>query len=175
MNKPYPNFAFKMMSFIYIFRDLFAPPEELLKELEIKQGYNILDYGCGPGSFTLAAAKLVGSTGIIYAADIHPLAIKKVRKKVARKDYKNIKTIQTSCQTGLDDECIDVALLFDILHGLCEPESILKEVHRVLKKEGKLAVTIHHIKEHKGVEIVERTNLFKLEHKGGKTHTFKKM
>ncbi len=175
MDKHYPNFAFKMMSFIYIFRDLFAPPEEILKEIEIKQGYKILDYGCGPGSFTLAAAKLVGSTGKIYAADIHPLAIKKVRKKVAKKDYKNIETIQTSCDTGFDDESIDVALLFDILHGLSEPESIIKEVHRVLKKEGKLTVTIHHIKEHKGVEIVERTSLFKLENKGKKTHTFKKM
>ena len=175
MDKRYPNFAFKMMSFIYIFRDLIAPPEEILKEIEIKQGYKILDYGCGPGSFTLAAAKIVGSAGKIHAADIHSLAINKVRKKVARKGYKNIETILTSYETGLDDESIDVALLFDILHGLSEPESILKEIYRVLKKEGKLAVTIHHIKEHKGVEIVDRTSLFKLEHKGGKTHTFKKM
>lgn len=175
MDKHYPNFAFKIMSFIFKFRDLFTPPEEILKEIEIKQGYKILDYGCGPGSFTLAAAKIVGSTGKIHAADIHPLAIKKVRKKVARKDYKNIETIQTSSETGLDDESIDIALLFDILHELSEPESIIKEVHRVLKKEGKLSVTIHHIKEHKGVEIVERTGLFKLENKGKKIHTFKKI
>ena len=52
MDKSYPNFAFKTMSFMYKFRDFLAPPEEILKEIEIEQGYNILDYGCGPGSFT---------------------------------------------------------------------------------------------------------------------------
>ena len=122
------------MSFIFKFRDLLVPPEQTLKEIEIKQGYKILDYGCGPGSYTLAAAKLVGSSGKVYAADVHPLAIKKVFRKASRKAYTNVETIQTCCETGLDDESIDVALLFDILHGLSEPESILKELHRVLKK-----------------------------------------
>jgi len=48
------------MSFGYKFRDFFLPRRNILDEVGIKEGFHILDYGCGPGGYVAAASKLVG-------------------------------------------------------------------------------------------------------------------
>ncbi len=85
MNKPkgrlMPNIGFRLMSFSFWWRDRFLNPKKILEELDIGQGQAVLDFGCGPGSFTIPTARIVGETGKVYALDIHPLAIKTVEKK----------------------------------------------------------------------------------------------
>ncbi|MCK4241915.1 MAG: methyltransferase domain-containing protein, partial [Dehalococcoidia bacterium] len=61
------------MSLTYKFRDLRLPRMDILKEVGIEPGFHVLDYGCGPGSYTIPLAELVGESGKIYALDIHPL------------------------------------------------------------------------------------------------------
>ena len=60
------------MSLIFWLRDKVVPPLQVLNEVGIEPGYSVLDFGCGPGGFTIAAAKLVGTSGEVFAADIHP-------------------------------------------------------------------------------------------------------
>jgi len=81
MDKPMSDSHFKLMSFGYKFRDFFLPRMNVLKEAGIKPGFHVLDYGCGPGGYIIAAAELVGKSGKIYALDIHPLAIQSSRLK----------------------------------------------------------------------------------------------
>jgi precorrin-6B methylase 2 len=64
---------------------------------------NVLDFGAGSGSYSIPAAQLVGPTGEVYAADIHPLALKEIRKKAEMKGIKNLRTILTACETELPD------------------------------------------------------------------------
>jgi SAM-dependent methyltransferase len=85
MDKPMSDSHFRLMSFGYKFRDLLVPRRSILEEADIKPGFHILDYGCGPGSYSLAAAELVGKSGKVYALDIHPLAIQMVRDKVSKR------------------------------------------------------------------------------------------
>jgi len=95
MDKPISNFDFRFMSFGYKFRDFFNPPKSVLKEIDIKPGYYVLDYGCGPGSYSIAAAKMVGKSGKVYALDIHPFAIKQVNSITLGKKLENIETISS--------------------------------------------------------------------------------
>ena len=82
MDKPESNRGFKVMSFCYKFRDLFLPRMNILKEAEIQRGFHVLDYGCGPGGYVIPLAELVGTSGKIYALDIHPLAIEMVQADI---------------------------------------------------------------------------------------------
>jgi len=166
------NFHFKLMSFCYKFRDFFLPRRNILKEVGIKSGFHVLDYGCGPGSYIIPLAELVGKSGKIYALDIHPLAIQRVRSLALEKQLTNVETIHSDCKTGLPDNSIDVVLLYDTLHVLKDPDRVLEELHRVLKPNGILSVMDHHMKEDEILFRVTSRGLFKPWKKGKFTNNF---
>jgi ubiquinone/menaquinone biosynthesis C-methylase UbiE len=174
MDEPMSNFHFRFMSLAYKFRDYFKPREDVLREVGIGPGSRILDYGCGPGSYTIIAAELAGPAGKVYALDIHPLALQTVRDATSKRGLAKIETIQSDCATGLETGSIDVVLLFDIFHGLSDPNEVLGELHRVLRSEGILSVSDHHMKEHEIISRVTKTGLFKLSRKGKITLSFMK-
>ena len=166
------NFNFKFMAFSYKFRDLCLPRMDILKEVGIKKGFYVLDYGCGPGSYIVPLAELVGKSGKIYALDIHPLAIQKVQDIVSKKQLANVETILSDCKTGLLDNSLDVVLLYDTFHALSAPGGILEELHRVLKADGALSFSDHHMKEYEIVSGVTNGRLFRLSRKVERTYTF---
>ena len=175
MAKPVSNVHFKLMSFGYKFRDFFLPRMNILREVGIQPGFHVLDYGCGPGGYIIAAAKLVGKSGKIYALDIHPLAIQRVQSTASKKQLANVETICSDCKTGLPDKSIDIILLYDIFHGLSEPNEVLGELHRVLKPNGILSLSDHHMKENEIASKVTDKGLFGLLRKGKRVYNFSKV
>jgi ubiquinone/menaquinone biosynthesis C-methylase UbiE len=151
---PTNNLGFRFMSIYFRFRDYFSPPNKILEKIGIPVGSNVLDFGAGTGSYSVPAAQLVGPTGKVYAADIHILAIREIRKKADMKGIKNIHTIQTDCETKLPDASIDVVLLFYVLHDFKNPDSIIIELVRILKPKGILAVIDHKFDRDKAVSTI---------------------
>ncbi|MHA2007499.1 MAG: class I SAM-dependent methyltransferase [Promethearchaeota archaeon] len=173
--KVYSNSFFRFMSFLFRIRDKFHAPFEKIKKANIKENDIVLDYGCGPGSYTIAAAEAVGPNGKVFAADIHPLALQKVSKKAKKLSYTNIETIQTDCVTGLEDESVDVVICFDMFHGIPNKNELLKEFHRVLKPNSTLTFDDHHMKEDKILNFLTSENLFQLAEKKDKQYNFNKI
>jgi len=95
-----------------------------------------------------------------------------VEEMAARKHLGNVETILSDCQTGIPDHSLDVALLYDILHDLGDPQAILAELHRVLKPDGILSVSDHHMKEKPIVAKVTEGGLFAFERRGPRTYRF---
>jgi ubiquinone/menaquinone biosynthesis C-methylase UbiE len=172
MDEPQPDFHFKFMAFGFKFRDIFLPRRNILKEVGIKPGFQVLDYGCGPGGYMLPLAKLVGKSGKIYALDIHPQAIQMVKKLAARKKLTNVQTIHSDGKTGLPANSLDAVLLYDAFHELDDPEGVLRELHRVLKPKGILSFSDHHMKEAEILSALTKSGLFNLCQKAKKTYTF---
>ena len=174
MDKPMSKFDFQFMSVGYKFRDLRLPRINILKEVGIKPGFSVLDFGCGPGSYITPLAELVGESGKIYALDIHPLAIQNVKDMVSKKRLVNVETILSDCQTGLPDNTLDAVLLYDAFHHLSDSNGVLQELHRVLKPDGILSFGDHHMKENEIVAGLTNGGLFRLLRKGQRTYTFLK-
>ncbi|MFX0175985.1 MAG: class I SAM-dependent methyltransferase [Candidatus Hodarchaeota archaeon] len=174
-NKPHSKLDFKFMSFFFRIRDIFKPPIQKLIKAELKYGDVILDYGCGPGSYTLVAAEIVGPTGTIYAADINPFAIEKVKSKLEKKHLNNIKTTTTDCKTGLDKNSIDKIICFDTFHDINDKDCVLQEFYRVLKTNGLLALDDHHLSEDNILNAVTSKNFFRLQEKKDKVYLFTKI
>jgi ubiquinone/menaquinone biosynthesis C-methylase UbiE len=170
------DFHFKSMSFGYVFRDLWhGNLRAKLEKLGIGGGQTVLDFGCGPGSYTIPAARIVGAKGKVYALDIHPLAIEAVEKKARKKKLTNITAILSDRDTGLPDESVDVVLLYDTIHLIGDKPALFKELHRVLKADGFLSVTDHHLKANEISELVEESGLFFLRERDKGLFNFKKI
>jgi ubiquinone/menaquinone biosynthesis C-methylase UbiE len=163
---------FRIMTFSFKVRDFFKPRKDIVQEIGIKEGFQVLDYGCGPSGYVPAVAELVGESGKLYALDINPLAIKTVNKLAAKKQLPNVKTILSDCDTGLPDDSIDMVLLYDAFHDLTNPDKVLTELHRVLKPNGVLSFSDHHLKENEIKSQMTRNGLFKLAKKGKRTYSF---
>lgn len=141
MQKPMNGLWFRLMALEY--RAKSTPVRQSLEDAGIKPGMSILDFGCGPGRYCLPAARLVGSAGTVYAADVHPLAIRMVAREAQRRGLANLHTVLTDCATGLPARSVDVVLLYDALHDIEDRTAVLKELRRVLKEEGRIEYQDH--------------------------------
>ena len=174
MERPQPNSSFRLMSLTFKVRDFVSPRMRVLEEVGIQPGFRVLDYGCGPGSYIPPLAELVGETGRVYALDFHPLAITMVQSIINKRRLANVETIHSDCNTGLPDSSLDVVMVYDTLHDLHDRNTVLEELHRVLKPDGVLSVHDHHLEGDELVSKVAGSGLFQLSRKGKRTCAFVK-
>lgn len=119
----------------------FFDPRSILKTIGLNNEVkNVADFGCGYGTFTIPAAKLV--SGKVYAIDLDPEMIDAVRDKIRNNAINNVDTIVRDLLgegSGLEDESVDYVLLFNMLHTK-HPRKLLDEAFRILRTNGCAAI-----------------------------------
>jgi len=168
------NLWFKLMAAEFRIRDALEPRKNIIEEVGIKQGSKVLDYGCGPGGYVKAVSELIGETGKLYALDVLPVAVDMVKNLARKSNLKNVETILSDCKTGLPNNSIDVVLLYDTFHDLEDQNAVLQELHRILKPNGTLSFSDHHMKEADITSAITNQNLFRLLTKGKYTYSFRR-
>jgi ubiquinone/menaquinone biosynthesis C-methylase UbiE len=140
-----PDFGFRMMSFLFRILYFFKPVNSYVDEFGIKKGHTVVDYGCGPGGYLRRASELAGDSGTVYAVDIHELAIASVEKIKKKFSLKNVTAVQTDGKTvGIPDNTADLIYALDMFHMVKDPNAFLKELNRIIKKEGMLIIEDGH-------------------------------
>jgi ubiquinone/menaquinone biosynthesis C-methylase UbiE len=141
-------------------------PYKLLKGAGLKEGHKVLEVGCGPGFFTIPASRIVGDEGRVYAVDIHPRAIARVKEKIEKEALKNLTPMcSNASNTGLKGGSVDLAFLFGLRYFAGGLENVISELHRVLKPGGIISFEKTRGSEGELIEEIER---------GGFTYTGKK-
>ncbi len=119
----------------------FFDPDRILRTFGLDQEIaGIVEFGCGYGTFTLSAAKMI--RGIVNAYDIEPAMVAAVDERSRQAGIKNIRLVVrdfVAQGTGLPQDSMDVALLFNILHH-DKPITLMEEAYRVLHVGGHLAI-----------------------------------
>jgi ubiquinone/menaquinone biosynthesis C-methylase UbiE len=163
------------MALEYRFRDRQQVPIRILQEIGVKSGMSVLHFGCGPGSFTLAAAQMVGIEGQVSAVDTHPLTIKSVERATFRGNINNVRLVVSDDIPGVSDGSIDVVLLYDVLHHLSEPTPILTRFDQLLASNGALSVRDHRLSGTQLIAAVTANGLFGLLRQNQWAFQFKKL
>jgi len=166
------NLDFRLMAIEFLLRDWLRPPINVLREAGMLPGMTVLDFGCGPGGFSLAAARLVEARGRVYALDIHPLAIRMVKRDAEKQGLRNIHPIHGTSAEVIPDESVNFVLLYDVLHDLPDTDSVLREIHRVLTPDGILSASDHHLQAAGLQRVITETGLFLPTGRTQRTHQF---
>jgi ubiquinone/menaquinone biosynthesis C-methylase UbiE len=116
----------------------------LFAALRLDAGGLLVDLACGPGSYSLAAARRFPALRIL-ALDLAADLVDGLRRRVAAEGLRNLRAEQAdlAAPLPLDDAAADACLLAMIVHDLAADrvaEAALREVRRVLKFGGRLAV-----------------------------------
>ena len=119
-------------------------PATLWKELDFSKGITLLDLGCGPGHYALAAAQRIGPEGTVYAVDLWDEGLAHLQQRAGQECLYNIKGLVAEAgDIPLDDQSVDVGFMATVLHDLVEAGTAagaLQELLRVLKPGGLLAI-----------------------------------
>ena len=114
---------------------------EVLQQVEIRRGQIVLDFGYGPGTYAIPAAKIVGEQGRVYAFD-------KAGKPII----------------DLIDESMNIVLLFDVFQSHYFPQSddrrkLLNEIYRIMKSSTFISVWPKHM-ESAAKDEIENANFY---------------
>jgi len=112
---------------------------KLISLLDVKENVHFLDVGCGTGWAVGEAAKLVDFKGQFFGIDLSPKMIKKAKVNFACRD--NFYFIEANAESiPLRDDVCDIVICTHSFHHYLNPNRVLREMHRVLKKGGKLYI-----------------------------------
>jgi ubiquinone/menaquinone biosynthesis C-methylase UbiE len=119
-----------------------------LKNIGVKTGDKILDFGCGVGHYSIPAAIAVGETGTVHAVDRDQDPLDEIKRKADRLGLKNIKMGKYFTEIGyaLVGCAVNVILLYDVLHYFERSDRIrlYGKCFRILDDDGLLSVYPKH-------------------------------
>src|SRR6476469_6083616 len=101
---------------------------------------DVVEFGCGFGTFTIPAAER--TTGRVIAIDIDAIMVAETTRKAARAGLSNVVGIVrdfVADGTGLPDSQAGRAMLFNILQ-IENPLKLLREAYRVLAPGGEVSI-----------------------------------
>jgi len=133
-------------------------PDLALDAIRITPGSVVADVGAGSGYMTVKMAKRVGPGGKVYANDIQPEMLARLRQRLVREKITNVEMVLgTADDPKLPPAALDLILMVDVYHEFSEPQTMLQRMRDALKPDGRL-VLLEYRKEDPAIPI-------RLEHK----------
>lgn len=113
--------------------------DTLVKELKLKPGDTVADIGAGTGYFSRRLAKLVGSSGTVFAVDIQPEMLQLLTNRMAGIGISNVVPVLGSITNpNLATASIDLALMVDVYHEFDFPREMMDAICKSLKPGGRV-------------------------------------
>ena len=132
--------------------------EPFLRRIGLRECQRVADVGCHDGQYTLPAARIVGSCGIVYAVDKDKEKLASTRRHARTDKRRNVQVIDADLSRDPPDSIkpgsIDAVLLYDVLHLGYLPEpgqrrQMLHNIHQILRPGGMLSCFPTHLRQYR--------------------------
>ncbi len=132
VNKKFFNFWAYSYDYFILKPWLLYVQKKVVSYINLRVNIKILDVGCGTGDTLVIISKL--STAKLYGLDISKNMLLRARKKLGRKAKLILGDVE---KIPFEDNYFDYVLNTEAFHHFPNPNKSLKEINRVLKKDGK--------------------------------------
>ena len=120
-------------------RDEWQKPDLVVDSLGLRLGDEVADLGAGSGYFTIRLARVVGSTGKVYAVDIDPKLLEYIDHRAKEEQLDNIQTILADPNDPkLGSNSVDLIFICDVLHHINDRGKYYPLLSRELRPGGRL-------------------------------------
>ena len=133
-----PKYAFTLL---IPFRNIFLSPRRLIQRLDLNESHNVLEIGPGPGYFSTHAARKLNN-GKLVLLDIQQEMLDMSKKRLCKRGIKNVEYCLTDgLSLDLESNFFDRVFMVTVLGEVENKENYLKEIYRVLKRDGILSIS----------------------------------
>lgn len=115
--------------------------DTLFDALDLQAGTWVADIGSREGFFTIRMAPIVGKNGHVFAVDIDADALEDLHKNIEEQDINNVTPVYSAAHNPmLPAGVLDAVLIRNTYHEFTEPMSMLTNIKRALKPNGRLVI-----------------------------------
>lgn len=122
-------------------RDAAGEIQQVVELLGIRRGMTLADVGAGSGYYVLRLAPIVGPNGRIYAEDVVPDYLSKLRKRVRDLGLQNVVVARGEPHDPrLPARSLDAAILVHMYHEIAQPFGLLYNLAGALKPDARVGI-----------------------------------
>lgn len=122
-------------------REIFARRAAIARAVGLRTGMAVADVGAGTGVFVDFFARDVGPEGRVFAVEIAPGFVERLRERAAARGHRQVEAVLCDERdVGLAPASVDVVFACDTYHHFEYPRSTLASIHRALRPAGELVI-----------------------------------
>jgi ubiquinone/menaquinone biosynthesis C-methylase UbiE len=115
-----------------------------VSHFHLREGDLVADFGAGSGHYMTALSEAVGADGRVYMCEIQKNLVTALGIRAQELRLTNVLPvwcdIETRGGTKLKDELLDAVLVSNVLFQCKDPEIVMTEAARVVRRGGKIFV-----------------------------------
>jgi ubiquinone/menaquinone biosynthesis C-methylase UbiE len=122
-------------------RDRWQRVPDLFDAMGVKEGATVADVGAGGGFLTVRLAQAVGASGRVYAVDIVPAVLDRLRKRLAEASVRNVEVVEGAPNDPrLPAGRLDAIVMVNSYHEVPDHAAVLRKFRDALKQSGRLVL-----------------------------------
>jgi len=122
----------------------FSHPTQNIQAIGIGKGSTVVDLGAGSGFYAMAAARVVGPEGRVYAVDVQKELVDRIKTAAQSEHLSNLDVLWGDIEkiggSKIGTDTADVVLVCNVLFQVEHKDDLVTEALRITRPNGRVCV-----------------------------------